>query len=132
MTRMGDTLYGVDIFVHPNYRGLRLGRRLYDARKELCRNLNLRRFIAGGRIPGYAQYADTLTPVRYIEEVKNREIFDPVLTFQLVNGFHVRKVLTGYLPVMRSPRATRRFLNGSILIMSINCRPLAVPKVLSA
>ena len=96
---MGDTLYGVDIFVHPNYRGQRLGRRLYDASKELCQNLNLRRFIVGGRIPGYAQYADTLTPVRYIEEVKNREIFDPVLTFQLVNGFHVRKVLTGYLPV---------------------------------
>jgi len=95
----GDTLYGVDIFVHPKYRGLRLGRRLHDARKELCRNLNLRRFIAGGRIPGYARYADSLTPVRYIEEVKNREIFDPVLSFQLANGFHVRKLLTGYLPV---------------------------------
>lgn len=96
---LGDTLYGVDIFVHPKYRGLRLGRRLYDARKELCRNLNLRRFIAGGRIPGYAQYAENFTPVRYIEEVKNREIFDPVLSFQLANGFHVRKLLTGYLPV---------------------------------
>lgn len=95
---LGDTLYGVDIFVHPKYRGLRLGRRLYDARKELCRNLNLRRFIAGGRIPGYAKYADTLSPVRYIEEVKNREIFDPVLSFQLANGFHVRKLLTDYLP----------------------------------
>jgi predicted amidohydrolase/GNAT superfamily N-acetyltransferase len=95
----GDTLYGVDIFVHPKYRGLRLGRRLYDARKELCRSLNLRRFIAGGRIPGYAKYADHFSPVRYIEEVKNREIFDPVLSFQLSNGFHVRKLLTGYLPV---------------------------------
>jgi predicted amidohydrolase/GNAT superfamily N-acetyltransferase len=94
----GDTLYGVDIFVHPKYRGLRLGRRLYDARKELCRSLNLRRFIAGGRIPGYSKYANHLTPVRYIEEVKNREIFDPVLSFQLSNGFHVRKLLTGYLP----------------------------------
>ena len=39
----GDTLYGVDIFVNPSYQGLRLGRRLYDARKELCQNLNLRR-----------------------------------------------------------------------------------------
>lgn len=95
----GDTLYGVDIFVHPKSRGLRLGRRLYDARKELCRNFNLRRFIAGGRIPGYAQYADSLTPVRYIEQVKSREIFDPVLSFQMANGFHVRKLLTGYLPV---------------------------------
>ena len=98
-TPNGDTLYGVDIFVHPNARGLRLGRRLYDARKELCRNFNLRRFIAGGRIPGYAKYADALTPVRYIEQVKNREIFDPVLSFQMANGFHVRKLLTGYLPV---------------------------------
>ncbi len=95
----GDTLYGVDIFVHPKYRGLRLGRRLYDARKELCQKLNLRRFIAGGRIPGYAKYADNLTPVRYIEEVKSREIFDPVLSFQLANGFHVRKLLTNYLPI---------------------------------
>ncbi len=42
--------------------------------------------------------------MRYIEEVKNREIFDPVLTFQLVNGFHVRKVLTGYLPVDEDSR----------------------------
>ncbi|MGR8934682.1 MAG: GNAT family N-acetyltransferase [Gammaproteobacteria bacterium] len=98
-TAEGDTLYGVDIFVHPKYRGLRLGRRLYDARKELCRNLNIRRFIAGGRIPGYAKYAETLSPVRYIEEVQNREIFDPVLSFQLANGFYVRKLLTGYLPV---------------------------------
>src|SRR5690606_21059845 len=38
----GDTLYGTDVFVHKDYRGLRLGRRLYDARKELCENLNLR------------------------------------------------------------------------------------------
>ena len=36
----GDTLYGVDLFVHPEYRNLRLGRRLYDARKELCEKLN--------------------------------------------------------------------------------------------
>lgn len=98
-TLNGDTLYGVDIFVHPKYRGLRLGRRLYVARKELCRTFNLRRFIAGGRIPGYAKYAGALTPVRYIEQVKSREIFDPVLSFQLANGFHVRKLLTGYLPV---------------------------------
>lgn len=98
-TLSGDTLYGVDIFVHPKFRGLRLGRRLYVARKELCRQFNLRRFIAGGRIPGYDKYADSLSPARYIEEVKNKEIFDPVLSFQLANGFHVRKVLTGYLPI---------------------------------
>lgn len=35
-----DILYGVDIFVKPEFRGLRLGRRLYDYRKELCEQLN--------------------------------------------------------------------------------------------
>ncbi len=94
----GDSLYGVDVFVHPDYRSLRLGRRLYDARKELCRNLNLRRIIFGGRIPNYDKYSDGLTPQQYIERVKNREIYDPVLTFQLSNDFHVRRVITGYLP----------------------------------
>ena len=34
-------LYGIDVFIVPEFRGLRLGRRLYDARKELCENLNL-------------------------------------------------------------------------------------------
>jgi hypothetical protein len=41
---------------------MRLGRRLYEARKELCRNLNLKSIIAGGRIPGYAQHAGDMTP----------------------------------------------------------------------
>lgn len=94
----GDSLYGVDVFVHPDYRGLRLGRRLYDARKELCRKLNLRRIIFGGRIPHYDEYVGRMTPQRYIELVKNREIYDPVLSFQLSNDFHVRRVITGYLP----------------------------------
>ena len=31
----GDTLYGADIFIHSDYRDLRLGRRLYDVRKVL-------------------------------------------------------------------------------------------------
>jgi len=94
----GDTLYGVDVFVHPDYRGLRLGRRLYDARKELCRKLNLRRIVFGGRIPGYDAYSGSLTPRQYIELVKKQEVYDPVLTFQLSNDFHVRRVITGYLP----------------------------------
>ena len=47
----GNMLYGVDIFINKNFRGLRLGRRLYDFRKELCEELNLKGIIFGGRIP---------------------------------------------------------------------------------
>ncbi len=94
----GDTLYGVDVFVDPEYRSLRLGRRLYDARKELCENLNLRAMVAGGRIPGYAAYANEMTPAKYVEMVRNKELTDPILTFQLSNEFYVRKIIRGYLP----------------------------------
>ncbi len=94
----GDVLYGIEIFVHPDYRGLRLGRRLYDVRKELCENLNLKAIVAGGRIPGYKKYADKMRPGEYIEKVRLKEIFDSILSFQLSNQFHVKKILTNYLP----------------------------------
>lgn len=93
----GNILYGIDIFIHPDYRGLRLGRRLYEARKELCEQLNLKAIIAGGRIPNYKKYAHELKPKEYIQGVKEKEIHDPVLSFQLANDFHVKKVLTNYL-----------------------------------
>lgn len=100
----GDTLYGVDLFVDPDFRDLRLGRRLYDARKEMCENLNLRAIVAGGRIPGYKNYAGKLTPRQYIELVKTKELHDPVLSFQLANDFHVRRVITDYEPLDRETR----------------------------
>lgn len=97
-TSKGETLYGIEVFVHPDYRGMRLARRLYDARKVLCERMNLKMMIAGGRIPKYGMYSDKMTPKEYIEKVKRREIYDPTLTFQMANDFQVKKILRNYLP----------------------------------
>ena len=96
-TATGDILYGIDIFIRPGFRGLRLGRRLYDYRKELCEKLNLKGIIFGGRIPNYHQYSSDITPREYIDKVRNKEIHDPVLNFQMSNDFHPIRVLKGYL-----------------------------------
>ena len=93
----GDILYGVDIFIKPEFRGLRLGRRLYDYRKELSERLNLKGVAFGGRIPNYHKYSKDLSPKEYIEKVRLREIHDPVLNFQVSNDFHPAKILKNYL-----------------------------------
>ncbi len=93
----GEVLYGIDVFIDPEYRGLRLGRRLYDARKELCETLNLKSIIFAGRIPKYSQYAEEMTPKEYIDKVRLKEFYDPVLSFQLSNDFHVMKIMKNYL-----------------------------------
>lgn len=93
----GDILYGIDVFINVEFRGLRLGRRLYDYRKELCEKLNLKGIVFGGRIPNYHKYAEECTPKEYIEKVRRKEIHDPVLNFQMSNDFRPSKVLKGYL-----------------------------------
>lgn len=93
----GDILYGIEVFIRPKFRGLRLGRRLYDYRKELCEKLNLRGIIFGGRIPNYHQYSTEMSPRAYIDKVKKKEINDPVLNFQMSNDFHPARILQGYL-----------------------------------
>ena len=94
----GDTLYGIEIMVDPEFRGMKLSRRLYDARKELCRQKNLARIIIGGRIPGYHKHADKMTAREYIDGVLGKSIYDQVLTTQLSNGFSVQGLIANYFP----------------------------------
>jgi predicted amidohydrolase/ribosomal protein S18 acetylase RimI-like enzyme len=106
----GDTLYGIEIMVDPEFRGMKLSRRLYDARKEICRQKNLARIIIAGRIPGYHKHADKLTAREYIEQVVEKAIFDPVMTAQLSNGFSVQGLISNYLPSDTDSRGYATFL----------------------
>ncbi|QDU66363.1 bifunctional GNAT family N-acetyltransferase/carbon-nitrogen hydrolase family protein [Engelhardtia mirabilis] len=94
----GDTLYGIEVMVHPDFRGLKLARRLYEARRELARHYNVARCIVGGRIPNYHKYADQLSAREYAEKVRDGQIYDPVLTTQTANGFVLKQLIPNYLP----------------------------------
>lgn len=93
----GDTLYGADVYVHPDARGLGVGHALYEARRRLCRKLNLRRILAGGRLWNYDEHAGQLTPEEYAQRVADGELRDLVLSFQLREGFVLRGVMPHYL-----------------------------------
>ena len=92
-----DTLYGADVYVHPDARGLGIGGALYEARRELCRRLNKRRILAGGRLWNYHEHADKMSPQEYAYQVAAGELKDLVLSFQLREGFVLRGVMPHYL-----------------------------------
>ncbi len=98
----GDTLYAADIYVHPEFRRRGVARALYAARRELCRRFNLRRILAGGRMWGYVEHSDRFSPEEYAERVAEGDLSDPVLGFQLAEGFELRGILPNYV---RDPRS---------------------------
>lgn len=93
----GNTLYGIEIMVDPEYRGMRLARRLYEARKKLARKMNLMRIVLGGRIPGYVNHQEKMSAREYVDKVISKELVDPVLTTQLSNGFVLKRLLEAYM-----------------------------------
>ncbi len=94
----GDWLYGMEVIVDPENRGYRLGQRLYNERKKLCQSLGLKGIVFAGRIPTLSKRIKKYRNVEsYIDAVKEKKARDPVLSFQLQNGFEVINVLPGYL-----------------------------------
>lgn len=94
----GRTLYAAEVFVHPHQRGAGIGHALYRERRMLCRQYNLKRIIACGRLPGYHLYADQMSAQHYAQKVVWGDIQDPVLSFQLKEGFQYCGVVSGYIP----------------------------------
>jgi len=97
-----DTLYGADVYVHPDARGLGIGAALYEARRQLCRRLNKRRILAGGRLWNYSENAGEMSPQEYAYQVVAGEFRDLVLSFQLREGFVLRGVMSNYLKDSKS------------------------------
>ena len=94
----GRTLYGAGVMVDPQLRRGGVGSALYEARRALVRRLALTRIRAGARLSLYHQWADRLSAEAYVERVVAGELEDPVLRFQLRQGFRVLAVVADYLP----------------------------------
>ena len=94
---LGKTLYGADMGVGPEARHQGIGTLLYEARKDLIRERGLKRLLTGGRIAGYDEVADQVTPKEFVAEVVAGKRWDPALTFQLENGLVVLDVVPEYM-----------------------------------
>ncbi len=94
----GRTLYGVEVFVDPDSQGQGVGHLLYEARRNLCRDMNLKRIICCGRLPGYHKHASQMTAEFYAQKVIWGDFKDPVLSFQIREGFSYCGVMENYIP----------------------------------
>jgi GNAT superfamily N-acetyltransferase len=94
---LGKTLYGADLSVDPLARRRGVGSHLYEARKTMVRERGLKRFLTGGRIPGYADVAHKMSAAEYVAEVVKGKRKDPTLSFQIANGLVVLDVVSDYL-----------------------------------
>lgn len=94
---LGKTLYGADMCVDPLARRSGIGTLFYETRKRTVRERGLKRILTGGRIPGYAQLSQELSPQEYVADVVAGKRKDPTLSFQLANGLVVLDVVPEYL-----------------------------------
>ena len=96
---IGDWLYGYEMCVDPAARGARIGRRLYEERRALAEQLELHGIVFGGRMPNFGKMRRKVEgPQEYLQAVAEGRIHDPVIRFQLANGFEIAGVLEDYLP----------------------------------
>lgn len=95
----GDYLYGMEISVDPAYRRLRIGQRLYAARRALCESLALKGIVFGGRMAGYARRRRAYPePQDFLDAVISRKARDGAIRFHLANGFEPLGILKDYDP----------------------------------
>jgi len=96
----GTTLYGLDISVHPQYRGMGLGRMLYQARFDLAKGLGLVRYGTACRLPDFRAFEKEhpgATVEEYAENVVQGSAKDRTLSPLLRYGLTFLGVIHRYM-----------------------------------
>ena len=93
----GEWLYGMDVGVHPDYRGQGLARHIYRARHETAKLLGLEGQMTVGMPNGYLNYAETMTLDEYYYDILRGHKHDPTVSVQQRMGFELVRLIHGYL-----------------------------------
>jgi GNAT superfamily N-acetyltransferase len=93
----GLWLYGLDIGVHPDYRGQGMARLLYRARHTVAGQLGLNGQITVGMMSGYGKLCHVMSGEAYYNELIAGLRTDPTITPQMKIGFEPIALIPGYL-----------------------------------
>ena len=93
----GNWLYGMDMAVFPEFRGLGIARRLYRARQKVVNTLGLKGQVTVGMLNGFAAHAKDYSLEEYYQALKNGLLMDPTVSVQQKIGFNMVSLMTDYL-----------------------------------
>jgi ribosomal protein S18 acetylase RimI-like enzyme len=93
----GDWIYGIDIGVLPDYRGLGFSREMYLARQEIGKSLKLKGQLIAGMTIGYQRVKDKMTIEEYCYALEIKKFTDPTITPQRKAGFRWIKPLYNHI-----------------------------------
>lgn len=85
-TLIGEWVYGLDIFVHPQYQNLKIGKQLYQLLfQNVCED-NFKGVVGICRAVNYLSHQHEMDLATYALKVGTRELNDSVLSFHMRNG----------------------------------------------
>ncbi len=94
---VGEWLYGIDVSVHPDYRGQGIAKAFYKIRNQIAMDLHLKGQLTVGMLNGYMDHKDEMSIDDYYQKVIDHEIFDPTVSVQEKIGFEIIGLMKNYL-----------------------------------
>lgn len=93
----GNTLFGVDLSVIPEFRNKGIAKLLIQEIGKLTIRYNLQYSILGARIPDYHKYCKKMSPKKYINlKRKDGQLVDPELRLYRKYELHIKGILPNY------------------------------------
>jgi GNAT superfamily N-acetyltransferase len=93
----GEWMYGIDMGVLPEYRGLGLSKEMYTVRQEICKRLGLKGQLIAGMTIGYGKMKEKMTIEEYCYALEIKKFTDPTVTPQKKAGFRWIKPLYNHI-----------------------------------